>query len=79
MSKIRLGIIGCGGMMGNHAKGFQYLNDICEVTATCDIIEERAEAVANAAGAKFFTTDYKQMVDYVDAVLVVLPHHMHFE
>lgn len=79
MNKIRLGIIGCGAMMQSHAKGLKYLEDICEVTAACDIVEERAEMVANATGAKFFTTDYKQITDHVDAVLVVLPHHLHYE
>lgn len=79
MSKIRLGIVGCGGMTDNHEMGFHSLQDICEVTATCDIIESRAERMAKAVGAGYYTTDYKTMTDYVDAVLVVLPHQLHFE
>ncbi|MBP3359872.1 MAG: Gfo/Idh/MocA family oxidoreductase [Clostridia bacterium] len=79
MEKIRLGIIGCGVMQGAHTDGFLHLEDICKVTATCDIVKERAEAAANALGAEFFTTDYKEMSNYVDAVLIVLPHQLHFE
>ncbi len=79
MKKIRLGIVGCGGMAASHESGFRYLGDLCEVTAACDIVEERARRAAQALGAGYWTTDYRTMTDYVDAVLVVLPHHLHFE
>ena len=76
---IRLGIIGCGGMSGNHRSAFEKLADICTVSATCDIIKERAQAVADAVGAEFVCTDYHEMIGHVDAVLVVLPHHLHYD
>ncbi|MBP1988505.1 Gfo/Idh/MocA family protein [Paenibacillus eucommiae] len=79
MSKIRLGIIGCGGMTGSHALGFLELKDRMDITATCDIILERAqEAAAKIEGAQAFE-NYQDLVDLVDAVLVVLPHDLHFE
>lgn len=79
MSKIRLGIIGCGGMSHAHAGDFHHLSDRMEVTAACDIVPERARNVAELTGAKLAVTDYRELLDHVDAVLVVLPHDLHFE
>lgn len=79
MKKIRMGIIGCGGMAGAHQHGYSELEDILEVTATCDIILERAQKAAESTGAKLVVTDYREMVDSVDAVLISLPHDLHFE
>jgi len=79
MEKIRLGIIGCGGMGKNHQSGMAEISDIAEITATCDIIEERAKEAYEALGAEMYCTDYTQMIDYVDAVVCILPHHLHYE
>lgn len=79
MSKIRLGIIGCGGMALTHSGGFGYLADRVEIAATCDIVEERARQAAEQTGAKLAVTDYRELLDAVDAVLIVLPHDLHFE
>ncbi|MBQ9985072.1 MAG: Gfo/Idh/MocA family oxidoreductase [Oscillospiraceae bacterium] len=77
MKKLRLGLIGCGGMMRNHAAGIQMLDNV-DITAVCDVDEEKAKNVASVLSSPYITTDYRTMVDYVDAVLVVLPHHLHF-
>ncbi|TMV45946.1 Gfo/Idh/MocA family oxidoreductase [Paenibacillus mesophilus] len=79
MSKIRLGIIGCGGMAGSHSGGFHYLADRVEIAATCDIELARAQKAAELTGAKIAVADYRELLDHVDAVLVVLPHDLHFE
>lgn len=79
MSKIRLGIIGCGGMAGTHSGGFHHLADKVEIAATCDIELERAQKAAAVTGASLAVTDYRELLDHVDAVLVVLPHDLHFE
>ncbi|MEF3307031.1 Gfo/Idh/MocA family protein [Paenibacillus sp. GYB003] len=79
MSKIRLGIIGCGGMAGSHSGGFHHLADRVEIAATCDIDPERAKQAAEKTGASLAVTDYRELLDHVDAVLVVLPHDLHFE
>ena len=79
MEKFRLGVIGCGGMSETHMGGFHFLDDICKVTAVCDIDTERAKKAACITGAGFVTDDYRKMADEVDCVLVVLPHHLHFE
>ncbi len=81
MKKLRMGLIGCGGMMGNHVQGVNYV-DNADIVAVCDIIEQRAIDVTrhlnNGDEIKVFT-NYKDMVPFVDAVLICLPHDLHFE
>lgn len=79
MEKIRLGVIGCGGMAGSHANGLLELGDLMEVTVTCDIDLERAQRAAEKLKANRHVTDYKEVFEDVDAVLIALPHDLHFE
>jgi len=78
MKKIRLGLIGCGGMMKQHAMSINFVENV-EITAVCDIAIERAKDVASVLNAPYVTADYKTMVDKIDAILCVLPHHLHYE
>ena len=78
MKKTRLGIIGCGGMARSHASRFNEVLDRVEVAAVVDIQQERAQAVADLlANDPIVETDYQKVLDHVDAVLIVLPHHLH--
>lgn len=79
MNKIRLGLIGCGDMMKTHANAVDACTDAMSITAVCDMIYERAAEVATVLDDPFITTDYRQMLDHVDAVLIALPHDLHFE
>jgi len=79
MNKIRLGLIGCGNMMETHANAVDQCTERLSITAVCDIIPERAKKVAAVLDDPFITTDYKQMLDHVDAVLIALPHDLHYE
>ena len=36
MDQIRLGVIGCGGMMKSHVRGLSIIRDRCIVSAACD-------------------------------------------
>ena len=78
MKKIRLGIIGCGNMTGQHLDSFEKLSDVMTVSAVCDVLEERAERAREILSAQTAFTDYRQMLDSVDAVLVALPHKLHY-
>jgi len=81
MKKIRLGVIGCGGIMEKvHIDGLIADKDALEVTAVCDIVLEKAQKASEALGgtAKVYT-NYKDMVDDVDAVSIALPHDLHYE
>ncbi|MGI6337605.1 MAG: Gfo/Idh/MocA family oxidoreductase [Clostridiales bacterium] len=84
MERIRLGIVGCGGMGKAHLAGMSEITDLADITCACDIIEERAreaaKTLAETAGHEVLVfTDYKDMVEHVDAVTLVLPHHLHYE
>ena len=77
MSRIRLGLIGCGGMSKAHLRRFEALSSRLQLTAAVDSEEERAAAVASEFAGIRVATDFQQVLDHVDAVLLVLPHHLH--
>ena len=65
MEKIRLGLIGVGGMGSHHLYYSRKNNKRIQIVALCDIIEERATGnITNAGleGAKAYT-DWKEMID----------------
>lgn len=78
MAKIRMGIIGCGGMAKSHAARFDKVFHEVEITALVDLVPERAQAVADLLpNIPRVATDYRAVLPEVDAVLLVLPHHLH--
>ncbi len=78
MAKHRLALIGCGGMSRSHASRFHALQDRLEVVAAVDIDRERAQNAAEVLGDKTkAVTDYREVLDDVEAALLVLPHHVH--
>lgn len=79
MDFLKIGLIGCGKMMGAHVRGVQNVEKV-EIVAVCDVIRENAEKVSEALPnhPKIYT-NYKDMVDEVDAVMIALPHDLHYE
>ena len=81
MEKVRIGIIGCGGIAnGKHLPALQKVKE-AELVAFCDIIEEKAVKAAKEYGtpdAKVYT-DYKELLKDVsiDAVHVLTPNRSH--
>ena len=79
--KVRIGIIGCGGIAnGKHMPALSTLDDI-EMVAFCDIIEERAIKAAKQygiEGAKVYT-DYKELLkdETIEVVHVCTPNRSH--
>ncbi|MBU3101132.1 MULTISPECIES: Gfo/Idh/MocA family protein [Clostridium] len=82
MSKIRIGIIGCGGIANNkHFPALTFHKDLCEMVAFCDIVEERAVKAAKkfgAPGAKVYT-DYNELLKdkSIEVIHVLTPNVMH--
>ncbi len=79
--KVRVGIIGCGGIAnGKHMPGLAKL-DCVEMVAFCDIIEERAEKAAAQYGSKDAKvyTDYRKLLEdkSIDVVHVCTPNKSH--
>lgn len=61
MEKIRVGIIGTGGISHFHAQGYKQLEQ-AELYAVCDLNRERAEAFAQKYGVKKVYSDYNEML-----------------
>ena len=77
MSRIRLGLIGCGGMSKAHLRRFEALSSRLQLTAAACCSSESTAAVASEFAGIRVATDFRQVLDHVDAVLLVLPHHLH--
>ena len=80
--KLRIGIIGTGGISGSHIGAYLNQPDV-ELVAGCDLIPGKAEAKFaeyEVKDAKFFT-DYKEMIGTVemDAVSVCTYNRTHAE
>ncbi len=84
MSKLKIGIIGCGGISnGKHMPALSRLSDKVEMVAFCDIIVERAQEAAKKYGtpdAKVYE-DYHQLLEdkSIDVVHVLTPNRSHCE
>jgi predicted dehydrogenase len=80
--KLRIALIGAGGISHEHAAGILAHQDKIECVALCDIssdnLEKRAQQLGNNP-ARF--SDWKKMLAAlgadVDAVDICLPHHLH--
>jgi len=80
-SKLRVGIIGCGGIAeGKHLPSLTRLKDV-ELVSFCDIIKERADKAAAQYGVKGSTVylDYEKMLskENLDVVHVLTPNNLH--
>ena len=79
--KVRIGIIGCGGIAnGKHMPALKKIEE-AEMVAFCDIIEERAVKAAKefgAEGAKVYT-DYRKLLEdeSIESVHVCTPNRSH--
>ncbi|HHW11156.1 MAG TPA: Gfo/Idh/MocA family oxidoreductase [Firmicutes bacterium] len=77
MSEIRMALVGCGGMAKSHAAVMEKLQGKLSIVAAVDIDLQKAEAMAAALGIGRVATDYREVLPDVDAVFLVLPHHLH--
>ena len=82
MKKLKIGIIGCGGIANNkHMPALSKLSDKCEMIAFCDQDVERAQKAAaqyGTADAKVYS-DYKELLanPEVEVVHVLTPNVAH--
>jgi predicted dehydrogenase len=81
MSRVRLALVGCGGMSKAHLRRFHELADRLDVVAAVDVEPDKAQAVADAMAERGATVrvaaSHQDVIDGVDAALLVLPHHLH--
>ena len=76
MKKHRIGIIGCGWIARFYAHILPRLQDRTEVVWVADLEAARAGEIARQTGAKTLV-DYRHGLAEVDAVFILLPHHLH--
>ncbi|MEA3400265.1 MAG: Gfo/Idh/MocA family oxidoreductase [Armatimonadota bacterium] len=76
--QIGMGVIGCGGIAGAHLPAYEAVDELRTV-AVCDIDEEAARRAAEAHDVPAVYTDWGDLLgdEAVDAVSVLLPHHLH--
>jgi predicted dehydrogenase len=76
MSKLRAAVIGVGYLGRFHAQKYASLEDV-DLVGVVDASRERAEEVAAEVGTAAFT-DYRQLLDSVDVVSIVVPTQYHY-
>ena len=77
MPKIKIAVIGVGYLGRFHAQKYDQLKDT-NLIAVCDINKKTAAKVANELGCDAIT-DYKDVIDKVDAVSISSTTKTHFE
>ncbi|MBS1627072.1 MAG: Gfo/Idh/MocA family oxidoreductase [Bacteroidetes bacterium] len=76
MSKIKFAIIGCGRIAQRHA---EHINKFGELIAVCDVVEEKANALAKKYNANYYlqVNDLLANEKTVDVVSICTPNGLH--
>ena len=77
MDKVRIGVVGVGGMGQGHC-AYMHDLDLGELTAVCDVSPEVAKQVGERSKVPYFIK-HTDLMDsgLVDAVLIATPHYQH--
>lgn len=75
-STIKFGLIGCGRIAQRHA---EHINNNGILTAVCDIVIEKAEALAKQYGARAYSdiNNFLAGKDEIDVVAICSPNGLH--
>lgn len=77
MEKVRLAVLGCGAVAQiNHLPAIA-ASERAETVAVVDADAGRAQAIARRFGVPVFATDWREILDRVDAAVVALPNNLH--
>ena len=78
MERIRVGLIGVGGISSLHHLGYKD-NPQAELHAICDVNHELLQRRVREWGVQKAYSDYRELLSdpAVDAVEVITPHHLH--
>ncbi|NKB46575.1 MAG: gfo/Idh/MocA family oxidoreductase [Legionellales bacterium] len=77
MQKIKCAVIGVGYLGKFHAEKYTQLPD-AELVAVCDIDPQLGQPIADQFNVPL-VTDYRELIDQVDAVSVVTPTPLHYQ
>src|SRR5262245_42947439 len=77
MDKVRIGVIGTGGMGSGHCASIDQIEE-AELTAVCDIVPDVVQPIAEKHGVPIFASG-EELLDsgLVDAVIIATPHYFH--
>ena len=78
--KVNVGLLGCGGIVNAHRRGYDEVRDVCEVRAVAEPREERHAFIREAFGSDVrIMPHYRDVLamDDIDGVDIVLPHDLH--
>jgi predicted dehydrogenase len=76
-SKLKVGIIGGGGIVRAHLPRLKERIDAVDVVALSDVNAQAAERTAQEYSIPRHSTDYKDWLSDVDAVVIGVPTHLH--
>jgi predicted dehydrogenase len=77
VDKVKLGLVGLGNIGSLHLRNIAEQPKV-ELAAACDIVHEKADAVAAKYGCKAYYDADTMLNDHVcDAVIVATPHYFH--
>lgn len=78
--RLRLGVIGCGGMANHHMDELLTMKetDNVEISAVCDVFRKRLDSAAQKTGGRAFA-NYRELLleKDLDYVLIATPEHWH--
>ena len=75
---IRMGFIGCGNMAGSHMRVRKELAERLSFSAFADIDIAKAQKAAEGIPDATIAADYHDILDRVDAIVIALPHDLHY-
>jgi len=77
MTRIKVGMIGTGGIAQAHLRQLPEFEDV-ELAAACDLVKERVEQAVRTYGGTAYS-DYREMFanEKLDAVIVCVPPFAH--
>lgn len=72
---VRIGVVGVGYLGQHHARIYSNMPGV-KLVGVVDILKDRADEIARACSTKSFY-DYRELIDKVDAVSIVVPTLLH--
>jgi len=78
--KVRVGIIGLGGISFAHEAGYNEFEEACEIVALCDINQEEVDNRKGMYPGACAYTNYQDLLSNaeVDMVDIITPHPLHY-
>ncbi len=78
MKKINVAVIGIGNLGQHHARIYYSMKDLVNLVAIVDIDQTKIEKFKKIYSDVEFYTDYRKIIDKIDAVSLVVPTKLHY-